>query len=72
MTPDERRLADQSIRDCRAALAAEEKANHEKARARCSALFLRAPRAESHPYLTLKGITASPSSAISTDEAYPG
>jgi phage/plasmid primase-like uncharacterized protein len=72
MTPDERRIADQTIRECKAQIAAEEKAGQEKAQAKCRTLFSQSPRATAHAYLTAKGISASPSTALSTDPLYPG
>ena len=73
MTPDERRLADQSIRDCRAALAAEEKANQEKARVRCGQWFSKFARApDDHPYLKTKGVPVLGDLRIFQGELYDG
>jgi phage/plasmid primase-like uncharacterized protein len=72
MTPEERRDMDQSIRDCRAKLAADEKAAQEKVRAKLKEMFAKAPRAKSHAYLLKKGIAASPSTALYNGDLYPG
>jgi phage/plasmid primase-like uncharacterized protein len=50
----------------------EERAGQEKARLKCRDLFATSPRAAAHPYLTKKGITASPATAISPFDPYPG
>src|SRR5665647_3080449 len=42
----------------------EERVAQEKVRDKCRSLFATSPRAADHPYLSKKGITASPSTAI--------
>lgn len=72
MSREESQSVAESTRGMMQRMADEERAGQEKARVKCRELFATSPRAAAHPYLAKKGITASPSTAISPFDPYPG
>lgn len=72
MSREESKSVSDSTRAMMKRMADDELAGQEKARIKCRGLFAASPRAATHPYLTRKGITASPATAICAFEPYPG
>jgi phage/plasmid primase-like uncharacterized protein len=73
MTGDERRLSDQTVRDIRTQLAAEEKAGHDAARAKCNRWFSAFPKAPpDQPYLKSKGVPVLGDLRLFTEDLYQG
>lgn len=72
MSREEIRSVAESTRTMMQLQAEDERAGQDKARQKCADLFAHAPRATAHAYLTRKGITASPATALSNLETYPG